>query len=1081
MNDFENTALWKKFKEKAEPEQYVMVENLVNKAASRLDLVRDTFPTYTLHNRIHSLNVVNLIGNLLGSSLENITALEGAVLILSAYCHDIGMVFSEDERQNIRNEDEFAKFVKEHPEAALQISGEQEIPIDVAEWYCRWIHPDRVFNFLRQLNDDEIRWGQTSIHNRLGDVCRSHGYDVGELLDDTKFPTDFRNEADLRFCAIMLRLGDILDFDNSRSPEEVYKYLGVAKRQGRREATSDVEWLKHLNTEGFSFPKEKTNGNYKLKVLANPDHPAVEFDVRQFLDVIENEFQKCSGVLTHCSDKWRNFILPTEIDRKDISSKGYKYGEYRFTLEQKRTLELLMGENLYDDPFTFIRELVQNAIDTSRHRIYFEKSKGNADFVPKPITLSTWMDEDSYQWVRIDDYGMGMTEEIINKYFLKVGESYYRSAQFQADVLNYQKKAQQKFVPISRFGIGVLSCFIAGDRVDLTTRHIGDGKSDPYSIRLSLSGLHSFYILQSDRDKHYDAKSMPAPRQEEEQQKSYRRGDNYGTSITIRLDPQKENTRFNLKEILERHVFCSPVPVIFEGEAIGGDTQALINQPWTEDVIEEELTDEEMKEIERVFGFQLSRKVRLRLIPLDLTKYSPTPNLKGQALLFYLLLTEEDKKRYSLSNYHGEARKTVRLYHKEDETLSVQIFIQASYRNESREKRLELEREQIKDKLYSHEELYLRREYNTFDSPKHLDSKGEEAELKQRLYEIDKETAEINRKCDINISRVLEKLSPQIKDYIKDTLANNSKWLSHNGIIVPIKIKKGYSGKNHFDFITGNDFFITKVLALSDELRPDISLSRDQLKSLSWNIYSAIELAFWKGMEPYKKEDLPIIKSWIQSSSDKDDCFQLGNILNDPFIKVDGEWSAQDIIQTDKGQMSLHNILAELSGGGSFQLTNLLNIDSLIKNEYGVSFSQVCSSALIQIGLSARLKEVSHYTTHLIVDSVDTPILREGQKLFPPLFFVPYENSNLLRQYDSPLNQNHPFSEWLIENAVAINEKYPGIFNFIKKNISIGRYDFKDKIVDELNEMLDRLWGLDLKIRPEKKLQLKDEDFKMRY
>ncbi|HWW76955.1 MAG TPA: hypothetical protein VNZ44_16260, partial [Pyrinomonadaceae bacterium] len=430
MTELENTKLWKAFEARANVDQNKMVRDLAKRAADRLDLIRDTFPTYTLHNRVHALNVVELMGRLLGPDIEKVSPLEGAVLILSAYCHDIGMVFDDEERSTIAGEADFAKFLRTHPEAAVRVGKSKTVPVDVAEAYCRWIHPDRVFNFLRQVPDGELRWGGTPLLPMLGAVCKSHGYDVKELKDEV-FQTNFRNEADLRFCAVLLRLADILDFDNTRAPEEVYKYLGLARRDEPRKEVSDVEWRKHLALEGFRFPDDRGGARYALKVLASPDHPAVEYDVRQFLDIIESEFQQCTGLLAHCSDRWRGFRLPTEIDRSDIVSNGYRYGEYRFTLEQKRILELLMGENLYENPFVFIRELLQNAIDTTRHRLYFERSRGNQDYRPEPIAVSTWLDEDSYQWVRIDDHGMGMNEEIIRKFFLKVGESYYSSAQFR--------------------------------------------------------------------------------------------------------------------------------------------------------------------------------------------------------------------------------------------------------------------------------------------------------------------------------------------------------------------------------------------------------------------------------------------------------------------------------------------------------------------------------------------------------------------------------------------------------------------------------------------------------------------------
>jgi hypothetical protein len=45
-------------------------------------------------------------------------------------------------------------------------------------------------------------------------------------------------KADLLFCAILLRLADILDFDNSRTPDEVYTYLELARSRRKPDGTT---------------------------------------------------------------------------------------------------------------------------------------------------------------------------------------------------------------------------------------------------------------------------------------------------------------------------------------------------------------------------------------------------------------------------------------------------------------------------------------------------------------------------------------------------------------------------------------------------------------------------------------------------------------------------------------------------------------------------------------------------------------------------------------------------------------------------------------------------------------------------
>ena len=175
--------------------------------------------------------------------------------------------------------------------------------------------------YLKGLDAKAVLWGRLPLKQKLGPVCESHNFSVKQLWD-TRFETNLIGEADLLLCAILLRLADILDFDNTRAPEEVYAYLGLSGRRTKRDATSDTEWQKHLAMEGFKFPPE-LGERYEIIATAAPDHPAVEHDVRQFLDTIETEMRQCSSLIPHCAPKWQKLNLPFSINRQFFST-GYR-------------------------------------------------------------------------------------------------------------------------------------------------------------------------------------------------------------------------------------------------------------------------------------------------------------------------------------------------------------------------------------------------------------------------------------------------------------------------------------------------------------------------------------------------------------------------------------------------------------------------------------------------------------------------------------------------------------------------------------------------------------------------------------
>jgi response regulator RpfG family c-di-GMP phosphodiesterase len=119
MSALEDLTLWSVLKEKGTDEQRTMVRRLVDEASSVLADVIETFPTYTLHDATHSANVAKMMGRLLGPALHQLSPLEAAMLILSSWWHDIGMVFTPEERNALAGEPHWPEFLAEHPEAEV--------------------------------------------------------------------------------------------------------------------------------------------------------------------------------------------------------------------------------------------------------------------------------------------------------------------------------------------------------------------------------------------------------------------------------------------------------------------------------------------------------------------------------------------------------------------------------------------------------------------------------------------------------------------------------------------------------------------------------------------------------------------------------------------------------------------------------------------------------------------------------------------------------------------------------------------------------------------------------------------------
>ncbi|HWW75182.1 MAG TPA: hypothetical protein VNZ44_07300, partial [Pyrinomonadaceae bacterium] len=472
-----------------------------------------------------------------------------------------------------------------------------------------------------------------------------------------------------------------------------------------------------------------------------------------------------------------------------------------------------------------------------------------------------------------------------------------------------------------------------------------------------------------------------------------------------------------------------------------------------------------------VFRTEFADKIKVRLVPLDLTAHSPTPSLKGQALLGYFTMSEEDRWRAMGDedrNYHPDDKveRSIDFY-----LGSEGPYLSAFFKNPGEEERLKREAGTLGEKIWG-----LRQQMQQGD---YTGDYHELRLLEERRHKIEGEVnqAQEGRSVRIDLSRIVNRVNPSARALGLFGASDTADWLSHNGIVVPTKYgSSSYERVSLLGNSQGGTFWLRQLVALSDALRPDISLSRDRLQYLTWNVYSAISLAFRRATRSYAQDALPVGGGTFSSMIGKEN-FQLETLLKDPLIAFEGGWATEDIIAVIGGATSLEKIRARLSGKSSFTLVGLPAINTYSSGSYYGKFVPICAAALVQIGLKVYLKVKNSYTSEYVVDTPEAPVVREGQRLFPPLFFVPYETPKLLRNYDSSLNQLHPFSDWLIEHAVTIHEKYPGIFEAVRRGVSTQNYSLNAQKVAELNETLDRLWELDERIRPPKKFRLTLKDF----
>ncbi|WP_393101807.1 HSP90 family protein [Streptomyces sp. LN325] len=117
-----------------------------------------------------------------------------------------------------------------------------------------------------------------------------------------------------------------------------------------------------------------------------------------------------------------------------------------------RGLVDLLSHHLYSSPRVYLRELLQNAVDALTARRGAEPGAA-----PDAFGIRLYADGSV---VRVEDDGVGLTEDDVHRFLATIGRSSKRAEQIAAQRADF----------IGQFGIGLLSCFLVADEIHVLSR-----------------------------------------------------------------------------------------------------------------------------------------------------------------------------------------------------------------------------------------------------------------------------------------------------------------------------------------------------------------------------------------------------------------------------------------------------------------------------------------------------------------------------------------------------------------------------------------------------------------------------------
>jgi hypothetical protein len=528
--DIQDTAMLM-YLQRRSPEYLAKLMELRAEVSKWLVYTTASFTHYTAHTIEHSDEIIRQISNLLfrpaasDRAVVDLSSAEVYVLCASAFLHDTGMVISDAELQQILKSNEWDSWVASQPSAQTRLSeieqlreGDAPKGLDplvrqliadrqtryLISDFARGIHPQRSAQFLSEHEEalGRFAYGDPVLIRTIAAVCLAHGLASHELEDRDQFPEqrDVRGEkVNVRFCALLLRIGDLLDMRYDRACPLVLNAVSPLP------AESIAHWTQYQRILHTDFTPDW------IQVTAECETQDEHRYLRDWCSWLEREVAAARGLMSHAT-RHAEWVLPAAsispegpIIIRPADGATYVPVDWQLQLDPEAVFERLIHD-INTEPAAFLRELLQNSLDASRCHMYERMAASGVDLPMYPqhadpewrnafpirVTRSTTtrfnemsQQDEECELVVVEDSGIGMDDDIILNYLLQVGRSYYTSEEFAR---------LYPFVPTSRFGVGFLSVFASADEVRVITRRSNADPSD--GIALTLKGPRSYVLTE---------------------------------------------------------------------------------------------------------------------------------------------------------------------------------------------------------------------------------------------------------------------------------------------------------------------------------------------------------------------------------------------------------------------------------------------------------------------------------------------------------------------------------------------------------------------------------------------------------
>ena len=248
------------------------------------------------------------------------------IVIAAALLHDIGMAASEEEIKSIR--DNSLSYGEIDYQAVLtKYNGNH---LEATQEYIRKVHSIRSAEYIRRELKEHLympAMPHTTFEDQLSLICQSHTEDIGWINKNLKkMSQKGEYEFNPRFCSLILRLADILDFDSQRTPPSLLK-------SGSPEGISKDEWEQHFSIENVNKIKKDDYGFKLIELHGRCDNPSIHRKILSYIDWINIELENAVDISQAFSLHYK-LLFHSKVHNY-IGSEGYTIADMKFKVNYK--------------------------------------------------------------------------------------------------------------------------------------------------------------------------------------------------------------------------------------------------------------------------------------------------------------------------------------------------------------------------------------------------------------------------------------------------------------------------------------------------------------------------------------------------------------------------------------------------------------------------------------------------------------------------------------------------------------------------------------------------------------------------